>query len=104
VETSRPDLPRRVDAGRPLVALTGISLTKAAFVHQLDGLSDRYRVICSDPRGNGDSGKPPHGYRVARLAKDLEDLHESLGLGEVSLLCWSMGCSVAWSYWAASCR
>lgn len=85
--------------GRPLVVLTGIALTKAAFIHQLDGLSDRYRVICFDPRGHGDSGKPTHGYRLARLAKDLEDLRQSLELDKVSLLCWSMGCSVAWSYY-----
>jgi non-heme chloroperoxidase len=85
--------------GRPLIILTGISLTRAPFIHQLDGLSDRYRVICFDPRGHGDSAKPSHGYRLARLARDLEELRQSLGLDKVSLLCWSMGCSVAWSYY-----
>ncbi len=85
--------------GRPLVILTGIPLTMAAFVHQLDELSDRYRVICYDPRGHGDSEKPAHGYRLARLAKDLEDLRQALGLDRMSLLGWSLGCSVAWSYY-----
>ena len=48
---------------------------------------------------HGDSGKPAYGYRIARLAKDLEELLEHLNLKDVTLLGWSMGCSVIWGYW-----
>jgi pimeloyl-ACP methyl ester carboxylesterase len=82
-----------------LVIVPGISQPAALFAHQVSGLSDRYRVIVYDQRGHGESDKPAYGYRVSRLAKDLDDLLESLGLEDVTLLGWSMGCAVAWSYY-----
>ena len=84
--------------GRPLVMIHGWSQSGAMFRHQLAGLSDRYRVIALDLRGHGESDKPDHGYRVARLAKDVYDALAQLGLGDVTILGWSMGCSVIWSY------
>jgi len=57
-------------AGQPLLIVPGILGTAAVFVRQVEGLRDRYRVIVYDHRGHGASEKPPHGYRVARLAKD----------------------------------
>ena len=86
-------------SGRPLVIAPGIAQTASMFVHQVEGLRDRYRVIAYDHRGHGESDRPPHGYRIARLAKDLDDLLESLDLADVTLLGWSMGCQVAWSYY-----
>jgi non-heme chloroperoxidase len=86
-------------SGTPLVIVPGISQPASVFVRQLDGLGDRYRVIVYDQRGNGASGKPSYGYRIARLAKDLDDLLTALGLTGVTLLGWSLGCAVAWSYW-----
>lgn len=86
-------------SGRPIVIVPGISQPASLFVHQLSGLRDRYRVIVYDQRGHGESGKPSHGYRIARLAKDLDDLLETLGLDDVTLLGWSLGCAVAWNYY-----
>jgi non-heme chloroperoxidase len=86
-------------SGRPLIIAPGIAQTASMFVHQVEGLRDRYRVIVYDHRGHGESARPPHGYRIARLAKDLDDLLDALGLDDVTLLGWSMGCSVAWSYY-----
>ncbi|MBW2619210.1 MAG: alpha/beta hydrolase [Deltaproteobacteria bacterium] len=86
-------------AGRPLVLIHGWSQSGAVFKRQTEGLSDRFRVIALDMRGHGQSDKPAHGYRLSRLAKDVHDFLAALDLREVTLLGWSMGCSVVWSYW-----
>jgi pimeloyl-ACP methyl ester carboxylesterase len=86
-------------AGKPILMIPGWSQTAEQFRHQLDGLSDRYRVIALDMRGHGESDKPAHGYRISRLAKDVRDVIEALDLQEVNILGHSMGCSVIWSYY-----
>lgn len=85
-------------SGSPLVIVPGWSATAATFHHQLDGLSERCRVIALDPRGHGTSDKPAYGYRVSRLAADVHDLLAALDLREVTLLGHSLGCVVIWSY------
>lgn len=85
--------------GAPLVIVPGWSQTASMFAGQVDGLADRYRVIVLDHRGHGESEKPAHGYRIARLSKDLHELLAALELEDVNLLGWSMGCSVVWSYY-----
>lgn len=86
-------------SGSPLVIVPGWSATAATFHHQLDGLSERCRVIALDPRGHGTSDKPAYGYRVSRLAADVHDLLAALDLREVTLLGHS---SVVWSSGAIS--
>jgi non-heme chloroperoxidase len=90
---------REAGTGPPIVIIPGLCQTTSVFVHQLAGLAAHHRVIAYDQRGHGESGKPAHGYRVARLAKDLDDLLGALGLTGVTLLGWSLGCSVAWCYY-----
>ena len=85
--------------GKPLVLIPGWSQTAAQFKHQLDGLSDRYRVIAIDMRGHGDSAKPAYGYRIHRLSQDLHEFLVANSLAEVTLGGHSMGCSVIWGYW-----
>jgi pimeloyl-ACP methyl ester carboxylesterase len=85
-------------SGPPILLIPGWSQTAAQFGAQLEGLQDRYRLIALDHRGHGESEKPEHGYRIARLAKDVRDVLEALDLDEVTLLGHSMGCSVIWSY------
>jgi len=85
--------------GAPLVVIPGWSQTAEQFKGQIEGLSDRYRIIALDMRGHGQSEKPENGYRIARLAKDVLDVMEALDLQDVNILGHSMGCSVIWSYW-----
>ncbi len=85
--------------GRPVVMIPGWSQTAAMFAEQIRALSVYYRVIAVDMRGHGDSARPTHGYRVARLATDLHELLNGLGLEKVTLAGHSMGCSVIWSHW-----
>jgi pimeloyl-ACP methyl ester carboxylesterase len=86
-------------SGKPLVMIPGWSQTAAQFKHQIEGLSDRYRVIALDMRGHGESEKPSHGYRIHRLSKDVYDFLVANGLNNVTLAGHSMGCSVIWGYW-----
>lgn len=83
--------------GIPLVMLHGWGQTQAMFRHQLEGLGAS-RVVTLDFRGHGVSEKPHHGYRIARLARDVDELLDHLGLEHVDALGWSMGVSVWWSY------
>jgi pimeloyl-ACP methyl ester carboxylesterase len=85
-------------AGRALVMVHGWSQTQSMFRFQLQGLASGRRVITYDQRGHGESEKPNHGYRIARLAQDLRELVEHLQLTEIDLLGWSMGACVSWSY------
>jgi pimeloyl-ACP methyl ester carboxylesterase len=86
-------------SGQPLLLVHGWSQAAELFRYQLDGLSDRYRVIAYDQRGHGESDKPSFGYRTARMAKDLHDFLVALDLRDVAVLGHSMGCSVIWAYW-----
>jgi non-heme chloroperoxidase len=86
-------------SGKPLVMIPGWSQTAAQFKHQLEGLSDRYRVIAIDMRGHGESSKPNHGYRIHRLSKDVYEFLVGNSLADVTLAGHSMGCSVIWGYW-----
>jgi non-heme chloroperoxidase len=88
-----------VGSGRPLVLIHGWSQAAELFRRQIDGLSDRYRVIAYDQRGHGESDKPAFGYRISRLAKDLHDVLTALDLHDVAAVGHSMGCSVLWCYW-----
>ena len=84
--------------GSPLVLIHGWGFSGRYFVRNVDALAEDFRVITLDLRGHGDSEKPDHGYRVPRLAKDLFDLLEALDLEGVTVLGWSLGCPVIWSY------
>jgi pimeloyl-ACP methyl ester carboxylesterase len=85
--------------GKPLVMVPGWSQTAIEFKHQLEGLSSRYRVVAFDPRGQGESDKPDYGYRLSRLAMDLREVLDALGLDEVTLLGHSLGASTIWCFW-----
>ena len=85
-------------SGAPLVMIPGWSQTAAQFEHQMAGLAARRRVVALDMRGHGESDRPEHGYKIQRLAMDLRNAIEALGLERVSLLGHSMGCSVIWCY------
>jgi non-heme chloroperoxidase len=90
---------REAGSGQPLVLVHGWSQAAALFQYQLDGLSDRYRVIAYDQRGHGESDKPAFGYRIARLAMDFHEFLVALDLRDAAVLGHSMGYSVLWAYW-----
>lgn len=84
--------------GPTLLLIHGWSQSTRLFAKQLAGLSDRYRVIAIDLRGHGESPKPAHGYRIARLATDVREFVHGHDLRDVAIAGHSMGASVIWSY------
>ncbi len=85
-------------SGPTLVLIPGWSQTAAQYRHQLEGLAARHRVIAFDLRGHGDADKPGYGYRIARLATDLQNALVALDLNQVTIVGHSMGCSVLWCH------
>lgn len=86
-------------SGRPLVLIHGWSQSSQVFRKNVPELARQCRVISVDVRGHGQSSKVDHGYRISRFAQDVHQLISHLGLADVTLLGWSMGCSIIWSYW-----
>ncbi len=86
-----------VGEGRPVVLIPGWGCTRNFFSKNI-ALATSFRVIALDLRGHGDSEKVLWGHRIARYAKDLKELLESLRLEGVTALGWSMGAAIIWSY------
>jgi pimeloyl-ACP methyl ester carboxylesterase len=63
--------------------------------HVIVGLEPRHRVIAFDLRGMGESDKPRGAYDFDELSGDLAFIIDALDLHEITLVGWSMGCTVA---------
>jgi non-heme chloroperoxidase len=87
-----------VGQGPPLVILPAWSNAAIAYWHQIVEFARDHRVIAVDMRGHGESEKVECGYRVARLAADLEELLVELDVRDATLMGHSMGCSVIWAH------
>ena len=85
-------------SGRPLVMLHGWTFSGRFFHRNIPEIAKHAQVITVDLRGHGKSDKPDHGYRIPRLAADLRDVLEALNLEDVTVLGWSIGCPIIWSY------
>src|SRR5260221_11361866 len=86
-------------AGKPIVLVHGISQTAEQFKFQIEGLSDRYRVIALDLRGHGESEKVNFGLKIHRLAQDLRAALVTANPDDITLVGNSMGGTVIWAYW-----
>lgn len=104
ITTSDGIVLRYIQTGPPsaptLVLIPGWAQTAAQFQKQISHFRRSHNVISYDHRGQGESDKPAFGYRVARLAADLNDLVLQLDLKDMTLVGHSMGCSVIWAYWS----
>ena len=63
--------------------------------HVITALEARHRVVAFDLRGMGESDKPRAAYDFDEHAGDLEEVIAGLGLEDVTLVGWSMGCTVS---------
>jgi 3-oxoadipate enol-lactonase len=66
--------------GRPLLSLHGYPLNRKLWRPQLENLTDSARGVAPDLRGHGQSSAPDEPYTVDRLADDLVELLDDLGL------------------------
>ena len=69
-----------------------------AWRHQLPALAEAgYRVAAMDLRGCGASDKPPQGYDVPTLTRDVAGVIRSLGSSDAVVVGHGLGGTVAWS-------
>jgi pimeloyl-ACP methyl ester carboxylesterase len=84
--------------GPPVVFIPHWTFTKEAFTYQLNALSGRYRVICYDPRSQGESSFSHEGNDYITHAHDLASLLETIGAVRPVLVGWGTGALTAWNY------
>lgn len=66
--------------------------------HQITALADAgYRVAAMDLRGHGASDKPPQGYDMPNLTRDVAGVIRALGAGQAIVIGHGLGGTVAWS-------
>lgn len=84
-------------SGRPLVLANGLGGPFTSWRHQVDYLSDRYRILSWDYRGLYGSSPPPGDaprLDVGAHVDDLEQVLESAGVTRAAFMGWSMGVQV----------
>ena len=87
--------------GEPLVLLHGWPQHWWSWRQVIGPLAERHRVICPDVRGLGWSQGPGsssamHHYRLARLARDLVELLDVLGIDRARVMGHDWGCVTAY--------
>lgn len=85
-----------VGQGQPIVCVHGWSMHKGMFSDLAEALSGKYRVICIDLAGHGNSKNAQGPFTIERAANDLFLLCKNLGLQDIIGLGWSMGMHVWW--------
>ncbi len=80
---------------RPFVLVHGWKQSHRLWDTTIAGLEERHRVVAFDLRGMGESDKPKSQYDFDELASDLEFILGELDLEDVTLVGWSMGCTVS---------
>lgn len=89
-----------VGSGPVLLLVHGFPLDHSMWRHQLESLSDDYRVIAPDLRGFGASTGATETITMEQLADDLAELLDALDIAEPITCCGlSMGGYVAWQFW-----
>lgn len=86
-------------AGDPMILIPGFLCTARFFRSNVEGLSGSHRLIIMECRGHGSSGKSFQGLNMPRVAEDVKELIEHLGLKAVSLIGWSLGGNVVMEYY-----
>ncbi len=85
-------------SGPLVVLLHGFPQMWWAWRHQIPALAEAgYRVAAMDLRGSGASDKPPQGYDVPTLTRDVAGVVRSLGTSEAVVVGHGLGGTVAWS-------
>lgn len=84
--------------GQPLVIVHGWRSEAAEYCHNILPLSERFKVYLLELRGHGQSDHPDYGFRLSRLAMDLNEFIQSLPYEKVNIMAHSMGCLVTYNY------
>jgi 3-oxoadipate enol-lactonase len=81
--------------GDPLVFLHGFTIDNRMWDPQVEFFARKYRVICPDAKGHGQSDAPPTGYSRDGRVEDLRRLADTLQLDRFHLVGLSMGGTTA---------
>lgn len=84
----------RGHGARTFVLVHGWKQSHRLFDPAIARLGERHRVVAFDLRGMGESDKPRSRYDFDELAGDLGFVLDALDLDDVTLVGWSMGCTV----------
>lgn len=84
--------------GPPILLVHGWKGSHRLWDRTAERLLGRHRVVRFDLRGMGESDKPRGPYDFDRMADDVGAVIRQLELEDVTLVGWSMGCTVSLSY------
>jgi pimeloyl-ACP methyl ester carboxylesterase len=73
-------------AGSPILLLPGLGATAHSYDELAPLLAKKHRVVAMTRRGVGYSSKPDFGYDTPRLAQDVLQVMDAMGLGKVVLV------------------
>jgi non-heme chloroperoxidase len=85
-------------SGRPLLMVHGLAANSLFFEPAVEPLAREYRVVRMDLRGHGRSGRESVDHSVRLAAQDVHQLLTALELRKVTLVGWSLGAAVSYSY------
>ena len=81
--------------GPPVLALHGLASSANWYDIVAPLLRDRYRIVCPDQRGHGQTTQAPSGYDWKSVASDAVGLMDQLGISAAAILGHSWGGNVA---------
>ena len=82
-------------SGDPIVLIPGLGLDHFYFQYAIPELQRHFRVLAYDPRGTGESDRPPGEYSMELWADDLQQLLATLGIARAHVVGSSLGGCVA---------
>lgn len=84
--------------GKTILFVPGLTANVDTWSYQVLALHERYRCVCVDLRGHGDSDKPASDYTYDEMCRDVQAFLHALDLREVTFVGWSMGSGVGLKY------
>ena len=86
------------DKKETVLIIHGLGSSHFKLKNFINEFKSDYHVICYDHRGHGSSDSPKIHINIPRLAKDLNELIEFLGLKEINVIGHSMGAATVFNY------
>lgn len=84
--------------GKPVVLIHGLGMDRHMWKSQVDGLSQRYRVVTYDNIGHGETEKPTGPYNLSLFADQVCDVANKAGLDKFALVGFSLGGLIAQTF------
>ena len=84
--------------GKNVVFIHGGGCNRHFYKRNIPALAEKFHVLSYDQRLHGDSGRVDYGTYFERMAEDLNELLNYLGMKDVTLIGHSMGVNIIWQY------